>query len=193
LLLLVVRITIQIDPAVVGNTLPEAKVQLICPTAQKVAKLSCTYVQPELDCTGTVVTVKATPLLATPPTVTTTFPVVAPAGTDVTMLVVLQLVGVAAVPLNVTALDPCDDPKFDPVIVTELPTGPDDALRPVMLGTGLEFPAAGPPPQPTPSTVSPNTNKNRIALVLGRIESSFELRKSLVTESLGRLKLCNPT
>lgn len=52
------------------------------------------------------VTVKFTPLLATPPTVTTTLPVVAPAGTDVTMLVVLQLVTVAAIPLKVTVLEP---------------------------------------------------------------------------------------
>jgi len=52
--------------------------------------------------------VKATPLLATPPTVTTTFPVVAPLGTGTTMLVpdVLQLVGVADVPLKVTVLVP---------------------------------------------------------------------------------------
>jgi len=65
--------------------------------------------------------VKLTPLLASPPTVTTTFPVVAPLGTDVTMLLVLQLVGVAVVPLNVTV--PVE-PKFNPAIVTELPTGP---------------------------------------------------------------------
>jgi hypothetical protein len=72
-----------------------------------------------------VVTVKFTPLLATPFTVTLTFPVVAPAGTDVAMLVGLQLVVVAALPLNVTVLVPCVDPKFIPVIVTGLPTGPD--------------------------------------------------------------------
>src|SRR5258708_16797134 len=68
------------------------------------------------------VTVKLTPLLATPPTVTTTFPVVAPAGTGAVILVALQLVGVAAVPLNVTVLVPCVAPKFAPLIVTELPT-----------------------------------------------------------------------
>jgi hypothetical protein len=62
--------------------------------------------------------VKTTPLLATPATVTTTLPVVAPAGTGTTMLVALQLVGVAAVPLNVTVLVPCVAPKFAPVIVT---------------------------------------------------------------------------
>jgi hypothetical protein len=45
-------------------------------------------------------TVKFTPLLANPETVTTTFPVVAPLGTLVAMLPVPQLVAVAAVPLN---------------------------------------------------------------------------------------------
>ena len=46
---------------------------------------------------GAVETVKLTPLLATPPTVTTTLPVVAPVGTGATIEVALQLVGVAAV------------------------------------------------------------------------------------------------
>lgn len=55
---------------------------------------------------GGTVTVKGTPLLALPPTVTTTLPVVAAAGTGTTMLVALQLVGVPAVPLNVTVLVP---------------------------------------------------------------------------------------
>lgn len=55
-------------------------------------------------------TVNATPLLATPPTVTTTVPEVAPTGTGTTMLVTLQLVGAAVVPLNVTALVPCVAP-----------------------------------------------------------------------------------
>ena len=40
------------------------------------------------------------------------------------MLVAVQLVGVAAVPLNVTVLVPCVAPKFVPVIVTGVPTGP---------------------------------------------------------------------
>jgi hypothetical protein len=51
-------------------------------------------------------TVKLTPLLATPPTVTTTLPVAAPAGTGTAMLVALQLVGVADVPLKVIVLLP---------------------------------------------------------------------------------------
>ena len=51
---------------------------------------------------GAGTTVKLTPLLATPLAFTTRFPVVAPLGTVVVMLVALQVPTVAAVPLNVT-------------------------------------------------------------------------------------------
>src|ERR1700730_19184246 len=83
-----------------------------------------------------VVTVKPTPWLATPFTVTTTGPVSAPFGTDATMLVLLQLPAatVASVPLNVTVLVPCVPPKFAPAIVTPVPTAPDDGVTLVMLG-----------------------------------------------------------
>ncbi len=77
------------------------------------------------------------PLLATPPTVTTTFPVVAPAGTSTTTLVALQLVGVAVIPLNFTVLVPCVVPKFAPVIVTDVPISPDVGFKFVMLGAGV--------------------------------------------------------
>src|SRR5260370_28068885 len=76
---------------------------------------------------------KVTPLIATPPPVTPTFPAVAPAGTGAVILVALQAVGVAAVPLNLTVLVPCVVPKFAPAIVTELPTNPDVGFRLVML------------------------------------------------------------
>src|SRR5215467_12621259 len=89
-----------------------------------------------------VVTVKAALLLATPPTVTITLPLVAPVGTGAAMLVALQLVGVAAIPLNVTLLVSRDPPKLAPVIVTDIPTGPDAGLRPVMLGPVEPDPAA---------------------------------------------------
>lgn len=79
-------------------------------------------------------TVNATPLLASPPTVTTTFPELAPLGTTTTMVEALQLVELAAVPLKVTVLEPCDVPKFDPAMVTEAPTGPEAGLRLEMLG-----------------------------------------------------------
>src|SRR5216683_1696843 len=82
-------------------------------------------------------TVKLTPLLATPPTVTTTLPVVAPLGTAAVMLAALQLVAVAAVPLNFTVLVPCVAPKFAPTIVTEVPTRPDAGFRLVILGTAV--------------------------------------------------------
>src|SRR5215467_1003447 len=74
------------------------------------------------------------PLLAVPPTVTTTLPVVAPDGTGTTMLDADQLDGVAVVPLKVTVLVPCVAPKFVPVIVTEVATGPLVGDRLVMLG-----------------------------------------------------------
>src|SRR6266436_894455 len=71
------------------------------------------------------VTVKGRPLLATPPTVTTTLTEPkAIAGTGTSMLVALQFVGAASVPVKVTVLVPCVVPKFRPVIVTIAPTGP---------------------------------------------------------------------
>jgi hypothetical protein len=72
---------------------------------------------------GTVATVKKTGLLGVP-TVTTTLPEVTPLGAGTTTLVVLQLDGVAVTPLNVTVLDPWVDPKFVPLIVTEVPATP---------------------------------------------------------------------
>jgi hypothetical protein len=83
--------------------------------------------------TGT--TVKAAPALETPLTVTTTAPVVAPAGTDTAIDVALQPVGVAAVPLKVTELAPWVEPKFTPVIATGAPVAAEDGDRPAMFGT----------------------------------------------------------
>jgi hypothetical protein len=87
-----------------------------------------------------VVTVKATPLLGTPGSVSTTLPDVAPAGTGTTTRVVVQLVAVPAVPLNATV--PTAVPKFVPVMVTKVPTTPDDGLRLVIFGT-TTIPAPG--------------------------------------------------
>jgi len=83
---------------------------------------------------ATVSTVKLIPLLALPPTVTTTFPVEDPTGTVATIDVLLQLTTDAAVPLNVTVLDPWDEPKFDPEIVTDVPITPEGGVMPVMAG-----------------------------------------------------------
>jgi len=84
-----------------------------------------------------VVTVKRAPLLTEPATVTTTFPVVAPLGAGTTILVALQLVGDPAIALNVTVIDPWLAPKFVPVIVTEVPNGPEAGLILLMLGVGM--------------------------------------------------------
>src|SRR5262249_2818822 len=83
---------------------------------------------------GATVTVNVTPALAIPPTVTTTFPLVAPEGTFATIEVADQLVGVAEVPLNVTVLEPCVVPNPVPVIVTDVPTTPLVGDRLVMTG-----------------------------------------------------------
>jgi len=85
------------------------------------------------------VMVKTAVVLAIPLTVTATLPVVAPEGTGTTILVALQLVGVAAVPLNVTVLLPCEEPKLVPVIVTEVPTGPELGDKPVMPGVTVKL------------------------------------------------------
>src|SRR5262249_36435920 len=79
-------------------------------------------------------TVKVSALLARPPAVTTTLPVVAPAGTGAGMLVADHGVGEAAVPLNVTVLVPWLAPKLVPLIVTDVATGPLDGDKLVRVG-----------------------------------------------------------
>jgi len=79
---------------------------------------------------------KVMPLLACPPRVTTTGPVVPFTGTVVTIVLSLQLVGVAVAPLNVTVLVPCVEPKYDPLIVTWVPGFPDTGDKLLMFGGG---------------------------------------------------------
>lgn len=84
-------------------------------------------------------TTKLNPLLATPPTVTTMFPVVAPAGTGTVIELVPQVVGAAAIPLKDTVLVPWLEPKLFPLIVTELLLAPLTGDRLVMLGITVKF------------------------------------------------------
>lgn len=82
---------------------------------------------------------KVKPLLATPPTVTTTGPAPSgvPAGTLATTLFALQLViVVACLPLNLTVLEPWEAPKFEPEMVTLVPPVPEVGFKPLMPGTG---------------------------------------------------------
>jgi len=75
---------------------------------------------------GVARTVNGLPLVETPLAVTTALPVVAPDGTIATIDEALQLViEEAGVKLNCTVPVPCDDPKFVPVSVTDVPTAPD--------------------------------------------------------------------
>jgi hypothetical protein len=105
-----------------------------------------------LEMPGVSRTVNETPALATPLTVTTTGPVVAPAGTGTLIEVAAQVVGVAGVPLNLTVLVPCVAPKFVPLIVTEVPTAPEVGVKLVMVGVGRTVKAT--PLLATPLTVT---------------------------------------
>src|SRR5262245_8267974 len=87
-----------------------------------------------------------------PPTVTVTFPVVAPPGTVATMLVADHAVGVAVTPLNLTVLVPCVAPKFVPVIVTAAPTAPLVGDSDVIVAVGTTVNAT--PLLATPPTVT---------------------------------------
>ena len=80
------------------------------------------------------VTVKVSPLLTWPPTVTTTGPVAAVAGTGTVIEVSLQVVGRAVTPLKVTVLVPLVAPKCTPVIVTGVPTPPEVGSNDMMDG-----------------------------------------------------------
>ncbi len=91
----------------------------------------------KLEITMGFATVKVTLiLLETPPTVTTTLaaPLATPEGTTATIDVLPQLVVEAVTPANVTVLLPLVPPKFLPVIVTEVPVGPEVGEMLVMLG-----------------------------------------------------------
>ena len=75
-------------------------------------------------------------LVPAPGTETTTgiAPSATPLGTGTTMLVLLQLVGVAETPPKVTVLVPCVVPKPVPAIVTDVLIGPDAGVKLVMVG-----------------------------------------------------------
>ena len=82
------------------------------------------------------VTVNEVELCAVPPGVVTRMaPVVALLGTVAVIVDALTMVKVVAVaPLNETAVVP---DKFWPVIVTVVPGGPDEGVKPAIEGTGI--------------------------------------------------------
>jgi hypothetical protein len=123
-------------------------------------------------------TVKATPLLALPPTVTTTFPVVAPLGTGTVMLAVLHAVAVPGVPLKVMVLDPCVAPKFVPEIIIEVPMAPEFGL--IVEIVGFDAPPPPPPFDPPPELAQPVKPASRSKLV-AKSESTCRTSTPLVT------------
>ena len=78
----------------------------------------------------------ATLVTVTPLTVTEIGPVVAPAGTVVSRLLVLASVTTAAIPLNLTTLFAATGLKFVPEIVTVAPGAPLAGLKLVKVGEG---------------------------------------------------------
>jgi hypothetical protein len=81
---------------------------------------------------GEEVTVNVPALVSLPPgAVTLIFPVVAPEGTVAVILLAELTVNVALVPLNFTEFTPL---RFEPLIVTEVPTGPLFGENPEMVG-----------------------------------------------------------
>jgi len=82
------------------------------------------------------VAVKNDVLLGAPLTVTMTGddPEPRPMGAVTAMLLLLQLLTVAAIPAKVTKLVPWLAPKFDPVMVIAVPTGPEMSDRFVITG-----------------------------------------------------------
>ncbi len=83
------------------------------------------------------VTVNAVALIAEPDgLVTATGPVVAPVGTVTSMLVAVDDVIVAAVPLKVTEFSAGVALKLVPVIVTGVPIGPELGVKLVMVTVG---------------------------------------------------------
>ena len=120
-----------------------------------------------------------------PSTVTITFPVVAPLGTDATIEAALQLVMVvAAVPLKVTLLLPWVAPKFNPLIVTEVPVGPAEGDRLEMLGQTVKL---------TPLLLTPLANTTTLPVVAAPgTDTAIEVALQLVIFAWVPLNVTEP-
>src|SRR5438477_8368424 len=87
-------------------------------------------------------TVNGTPLPATSTLSLHDALPISPTGTGATMEVPLQLFGVAAVPLNMTLLVPCVEPKLKPLMDTNVPTTPEVGDRLAIAGAGVALTVA---------------------------------------------------
>ncbi len=79
-------------------------------------------------------------LAAIPFTATVIFPLIASTGTVAVRVVLVASVTTAITPLNFTKLADGFVLKFKPVIVTELPTGPEVGENPLTVGAGPSVP-----------------------------------------------------
>jgi hypothetical protein len=133
--------TMEVPPQLVGLAVVPLKVTVLPPWVEpklipaiETTVLAGPDIGERVVIPGPPATVKLTPLLAIPPAVTTTFPLVAPDGTGTVIEPALQLEGVAQVPLKVTVLLPCTAPKLLPLIVIDSPIGPAAGDRPAIVG-----------------------------------------------------------
>lgn len=128
-------------------------------------------------------TVKGLPLLAIPPTLTTTFPVVAPAGTVTRMKVLLHEVTGAGTPLNVTVLVPCVSPNPAPVTETASVGAP-------LVGESLVMPGPGLTVNSTPLLATPPsvTTTLPVTAVEGTV-ATMDVALQLVTDANRPLKV----
>ena len=178
-------------PAVTVMTLPGEGVLAMAVLMQAVGRVAGPSVDPKFATSpdkqyafSSVVTMKLTPLLTCPFTVTTTLPEVAPVGTVAAIERSLQLVTGALNPLNVTVLDPCCAPKLVPVTVTGLPTAPDVGDRLVMFGNTVKA---------TPLEATPLTDTTTLPVVapFGTV-AAMEVLLQLVVDAVVPLNVTVP-
>jgi hypothetical protein len=135
-------------------------------------------------------TAKTIPLLLAFPKLTVMGPVDAPAGTGTTMVLFVQLVGVAEVPLNCTM--PPDElaPKLEPVMVTGVPGGPEVGEIVLMFGATvkttalLAFPAAVTTTGPLVAPAGTGVTIDPYVMVLGVATTPLNVTTA-VAESIG--------
>lgn len=95
------------------------------------------------------------------------FPMDTPAGTGATICVLLQLRGVAAMPLKLTVLLPCVLPKLIPLMATAVPTPPAAGVKLLMDGATEKDAELAMPPTVAATISGPGCSpKGTVAVML---------------------------
>jgi hypothetical protein len=118
-------------------------------------------------------------------------PDVAPEGTFAIIALSLHLAIDAGVPLNVTVLEPCCPPKFEPIICTEAPKRPDGVDKLLMAGGPagggtLELELAEPPP-PHPAQIN-----SRMTATANTLSDAWGNRSDMFSYSRAEVFLDSP-